>query len=36
MFPYPIRTTAPPEISNHVGPFENNEPDVPIPLNKEL
>jgi hypothetical protein len=36
MLPCPIRTTAPPDNKSHVGPFENMDPDVPIPLSKEL
>lgn len=36
MFPYPKRATPPPDISNHVGPFENIEPEVLIPFNNEL
>ena len=36
MLPYPKRTTAPPEINNQEGPFENTEPDVPISFNKEF
>ncbi len=36
MFPYPKRATVPPEISNHVGPFEKIDPEVPIPLINEF
>ena len=36
MFPYPSKTTAIPDISNHIGPFENIDPDVPNPDNNEL
>jgi hypothetical protein len=36
MLPCPIKTTAPPDNKSHIGPFENIEPDVPIPLSKEL
>ena len=32
MFPYPKRTITPPDINNHIGPFENIDPEVPIPL----
>ena len=36
MFPCPNRTTAPPDNKSQIGPLENIEPDVPIPLSKEL
>jgi hypothetical protein len=32
MLPYPNKTTAPPEINNHRGPFENKEAEVPTPF----
>ena len=36
MLPYPKRATAPPEINNQQGAFENISPDVPIPFIKEM
>jgi hypothetical protein len=36
MFPYPINTTTVPDISNHIGPLENIDPEVPNPERNEL
>jgi hypothetical protein len=36
MFPNPKRATTPPDINSHIFPFENIEPEVSRPFNKEF